>query len=136
VKGAEPRLVSFGSPANDGKVPDSRLSQVLEAIEQNPTVDVTTLARLVNLSPSRLQHLFREHLGMAIRDVVAEHKLRKAALLVVSTDMRIKEITFKVGYEHSSSFVRAFRKRFLTAPQTYRRKQLNPVIDTRGSRIG
>lgn len=114
-----------------GLQPDSRLTQVLEAIAQDPNVDVTTLARLVNLSPSRLQHLFRERLGMAIREVVAEHKLRKAALLVVSTDMRIKEITFELGYEHSSSFVRAFRKRFLAAPQTYRRKQLNSGMDSR-----
>jgi AraC-like DNA-binding protein len=118
-------------PAFTPPVPDSRLTQVLEAIEQNPTLDVTTLARLVNLSPSRLQHLFRERLGLAIREVVAEHKLRKAALLVLSTDMRIKEITFELGYEHSSSFVRAFRKRFLTAPQTYRKAQMNATINSR-----
>jgi AraC-like DNA-binding protein len=131
MSGAEPAVVPSGIPVKRGTVPDSRLARVLEAIGQNPNVDVTTLASLVNLSPSRLQHLFRERLGMAIREVVAEHKLRKAALLVVSTDMRIKEITFELGYEHTSSFVRAFRKRYLSAPQTYRRAQLNAVADSR-----
>jgi AraC family transcriptional regulator of arabinose operon len=109
---------------------DSRVTRALEMISHNPTVDVSTLARLVNLSPSRLQHLFRENLGMAIRDVVAEQKLQKAARLIVFTDMRIKEITFELGYEHSSSFVRAFRKRYRTAPQTYRRERLNANQDS------
>jgi AraC family transcriptional regulator of arabinose operon len=113
--------------------PDSRVTRALEMIAENPTVDVSTLAGLVNLSPSRLQHLFRERLGMGIREVVAEQKLNKAARLIVFTDMRIKEITFQLGYEHSSSFVRAFRKRYLTAPQTYRRARLNTNPDSKTS---
>jgi AraC-like DNA-binding protein len=60
---------------------------------------------------------------MAIRDAVGEQKLRKAAWLLSSTDMRIKEITFEVGYEHSSSFVRAFRKRYVKTPQSYRKSK-------------
>jgi len=100
---------------------DSRLTRVMEAIAENPRLDVNALARLVNLSPSRLQHLFKQDLGIAIRDVVGEQRLKKAALLLVSSDMRIKEITFEVGYEHTSSFVRAFRKRYVTPPGSYRR---------------
>ena len=101
---------------------DPRLTRVMEAIAQDPRLDVRTLARLVNLSPSRLQHLFQELLGVAIRDVVGEHRLRRAAHLLKSTDMRIKEISFEVGYKHSSSFVRAFRKRYVAPPQTFRER--------------
>jgi AraC family transcriptional regulator of arabinose operon len=101
--------------------PDIRLARVLRAIADDSIKDVRTLARLVNLSPSRLQHLFREQLGIAIRDAIGEQKLRKAAWLLISTDKRIKEITFEVGYEHSSSFVRAFRKKYMKTPEKYRR---------------
>lgn len=103
---------------------DNRMARVLDAIAEDPTLDVTSLARLVNLSPSRLQHLFKERVGIPIRDAVGDRKLRKAADLLRQTDLRIKEITFEVGYEHSSSFVRAFRKRYVTTPESYRKSVL------------
>jgi AraC family transcriptional regulator of arabinose operon len=102
---------------------DHRLLRILDAIAQDSTQDVRALAELVNLSPSRLQHLFRGQLGMAIRDAISEQKLARAARLLISTDQRIKEITFEVGYEHASSFVRAFRKQYGTTPENYRRCQ-------------
>jgi AraC-like DNA-binding protein len=34
--------------------------------------------------------------------------------------MSVKEIAFAVGYEHTSSFIRAFERRFGIAPRTYR----------------
>jgi AraC-like DNA-binding protein len=36
--------------------------------------------------------------------------------------MRIKEIAHTVGYEHTSSFIRAFERHFMQAPHLYRQK--------------
>jgi AraC-like DNA-binding protein/AcrR family transcriptional regulator len=106
-------------PADPNAEP--RLERVLEAIGENPNLDVAALANMVNLSQSRLQHLFKKKMGMAIRDVSNERRLSEAARLLSSTDMQIKEITSAVGYGHQSSFVRAFRKRYVQTPESYRK---------------
>jgi transcriptional regulator GlxA family with amidase domain len=122
------RLVSRGE--NEGgaealskaKV-DPRLAHVLQTILSDPRVQVKSLARQVNLSPSRLQHIFKHQLGVRIRDFIGQERLRRAAWLLSHTDKRVKEITFEVGYGHSSSFVRAFQRHFSETPASYRRSQ-------------
>ena len=74
---------------------DTRLRQVVELIESGALLTVHDLAVKVNLSPSYLQHLFKEHVGVCM-------------------------IAFAVGYEHASSFVRAFQHRFAQTPRAYR----------------
>jgi AraC-like DNA-binding protein len=115
-----PSPAASAAPA-ENPVLERRLARVLEAIADDPRRDIAALASMVNLTPSRLQHLFKEHLKVCIRDFTMKQRLQKAVRLLVSTDMRIKEITYEVGYSHCSSFVRAFRRQFLQSPESYRR---------------
>jgi len=55
--------------------------------------------------------------------LLAEQKLQRAADLLKRTNMRIKEIAGAVGYEHTSSFIRAFERRFTVPPQAYRHRR-------------
>ena len=84
-------------------------------------VNVGELAKRVNLSPSRLEHLFKEEMGLPLGNHVLQCRLRTAAALLQSSEMRIKEIAYVVGYEHPSNFVRAFKKKFGTTPSDHRR---------------
>jgi transcriptional regulator GlxA family with amidase domain len=102
-------------------VSESRLRKVLQRIESGPPQSVSALAREVRLSPAHLQRLFKQETGVHISDLLVEHRLRNAAQLLSTTDMEIKEIAYKVGYQHHSSFVRAFRRRFHQSPKRYRR---------------
>jgi transcriptional regulator GlxA family with amidase domain len=81
---------------------------------------VTDLAREVRLSPSHLQRLFKRETGFQISDLLAEARLRNAATLLLTTDMEVKEIAYLAGYQHHSSFVRAFQRRFGASPRCYR----------------
>jgi AraC-like DNA-binding protein len=89
-------------------------------IESEPPRTVQDLAARVNLSPSYLQHLFKQHLGVCMTRLLTDQRLRKAASLLSQTDLSVKEIAHVVGYEHASSFVRAFQRRFAQTPRTYR----------------
>ena len=102
-------------------VRESRLRRVLQRIESGPPQSVSELAREVRLSPAHLQRLFKQETGVHISDLLVEHRLRNAAQLLSTTDMEIKEIAYKVGYQHHSSFVRAFQRRFHRSPKQYRR---------------
>lgn len=72
------------------------------------------------MSRGRLQQLFKEQMGVLLGDYLVEQRLQKAAELLATTNMSIKEISFAVGYEHQSSFTRAFENRFSRSPKRYR----------------
>jgi len=103
------------------RVRERRLRKVLEKIESGPPQTVRELALAVRLSPAHLQRLFKHETGVHISDLLAESKLRNAARLLSTTDMEIKEIAYLAGYQHHSSFVRAFQRRFRQSPKEYRR---------------
>jgi transcriptional regulator GlxA family with amidase domain len=102
------------------RVRERRLRRVLERIVSGPLRSVRELAGEVRLSPAHLQRLFKHETGVHISDLLAESKLRNAARLLSTTDMEIKEIAYLTGYQHHSSFVRAFQRRFHQSPKEYR----------------
>ncbi len=97
-----------------------RVSKILEAIASGRPYSLEHLASEFNLSKSHLQHLFKAQTGLRLGHIIIEQRLDRAAQLLKSTNMRIKEIAGAVGYEHTSSFIRAFERRFMQAPQAFR----------------
>ena len=100
---------------------EGRIRKMLEMVESASLCKISDLASELNLSESRLQHLFKQTTGVGLGRVLTERRLQKAALLLRGTRLRIKEIAAAVGYEHTSSFTRAFEQRFAQPPQVYRR---------------
>lgn len=99
-----------------------RVSRILEAIKSGRHCSLHGLASEFNLSKSHLQHLFKRQTGLRLGQLLVEQKLQRAAHLLNNGNLRIKEIASAIGYEHTSSFIRAFERRFSEAPQTYRRR--------------
>jgi AraC family transcriptional regulator of arabinose operon len=110
-------MTSIGSPA------DFRIGKVLRSIESNPSQSISDLARSLNLSNSRLSHLFKARTGQSLNVFLVQRRLDKAAGLLRATEMRVKEITYGVGYCQEPSFVPAFKKRFDCSPTIYRNQQ-------------
>ena len=102
---------------------DLRIRKVLQAIKADPTQDIANLASLVNLSCSRLSHLFKGATGVSLQSFLTSCRLEIAEDLLRSTEMPIKEISYSAGYLHAPSFVRAFRNKFGTSPSDYRSGQ-------------
>ena len=95
--------------------------QDLQMIQAQPLRRIDDLAREFNLSHSHLEHLFKQQTGVSLGQLLTENKLHRAAHLLAHTNMRIKEIAHNVGYEHTSSFIRAFERHFFQAPRLYRK---------------
>ena len=110
-------------------VQERRLRRVLDLIESQPSSSVNQLAQEVRLSPAHLQRLFKHETGVNIGDVLVEHRLQRAARLLSSSDLSIKEIAQSLGYGHHSSFVRAFERRFVQSPRDYRAQSFRVVGD-------
>jgi transcriptional regulator GlxA family with amidase domain len=110
-------LPSTATPAQE-----SRVRKILKLIESEPACKIHELAVQFKLSHSHLQHLFKPQTGSRLGHVMLEHRLLKAAHLLESSSMSVKEIAYAVGYEHTSSFIRAFERRFGQTPLSYRRQ--------------
>lgn len=105
---------------------DWRVRETLGTLNRDwqRNITVSQLAGAVGLSVSRLQHLFRAHLGLTISEYLAERRLRQAAGLLLRTDLHVSEICYYVGYNSLSHFVRLFRRRYGISPTCFRKEHL------------
>ena len=110
-------IVSIPPPA------DSRIRKILQAIDSKPSETIQDLSRLVNLSSSRLSHLFKAQTGWNLNSFLWNRRMDRAADLLRSTELRVKEITDYAGYGQTPSFDRAFKKKFGSSPTCYRNRQ-------------
>ena len=101
---------------------DYRIRKVLESMEDDPATSIQELATLVNLSSSRLGHLFKLQMGVDLSHFLANERLEKAAELLRQTELSVKQIADRVGYHHSSSFDRGFQNKFGVPPVDFRRR--------------
>ena len=116
--------VCSGDLGYRGKIKgDERVRRIMQAVAADPSQDIADLARLVNLSSSRLSHLFKLETGCSLRAYLVDCRLEMAALVLRRTDTSVKAVSYNVGYGHPPSFVRAFRKQFDCSPKEYRDRQ-------------
>ena len=99
---------------------DSRLRRVLQMIESRPSLNIRELALECNLSESHLRHLVKQNTGFGLGRLLTEQRMQCAAAFLEHTSMSIKEIAGAVGFEHTSSFARAFERHFRQTPGCYR----------------
>jgi transcriptional regulator GlxA family with amidase domain len=101
---------------------EGRVQKILRMVECGATFTIRDLALEINLSPSHLQRLFKHQTGISMGEWLSEQRLQRAAHLLTNSHMSVKEIAYTVGYEHPSSFIRAFERRFTQAPARYRKQ--------------
>ncbi len=100
---------------------DARVAVALSIIEDNPQVTVKALLLRVNLSDSRLRHLFRAETGMSLSRYLRHVRVLEAERLLLTGFLSIKEVAVALGFGTPSYFVREFRKVFAVSPGAYRR---------------
>jgi AraC-like DNA-binding protein len=103
-------------------MPEVRVRRILRMVESGTTLTIRDLALEFNLSPSYLQRLFKHQTGVCMGEWLNEQRLQRAAHLLANSYMSVKEIAHTIGYEHASSFIRAFERRFTQAPARYRKQ--------------
>lgn len=88
--------------------------------ELDKTHSLTFFADHCHLSVSRFSHVFKDVMGVSPREYINNAKLEKAALLLVSTYLRISEIAQKTGYHDQNHFTKVFKQKTGWTPTQYR----------------
>jgi AraC family transcriptional regulator of arabinose operon len=102
---------------------DRRIERIISKIKKDTAApwDTPTLAVLVNLSPSRFRHLFKQETGATPAQYLKDFRLSKAERMLRTTFLSIKQILKQVGIASNAHFVRDFRRKYGTTPTAYRR---------------
>jgi transcriptional regulator GlxA family with amidase domain len=117
-KGSEPQIAPEGQdPALDPRV--ARAVAMMEATLDTPA-PVSHIAATVDLSPRRLETLFRENLGLTPGAYALSLRLSAARRMLTDTRHPLSEIALRTGFSSPATLSRAFKARYGSAPGALR----------------
>ncbi len=101
------------------------IDKIKYAIEKNfhKNISLEEAAALVFLSPKYISRFFKRHMGMGFTVYKNHVRIEQAKEMMRETDLHIKEISYKVGYQNPESFIRLFKKIVGETPAQFRRRE-------------
>jgi AraC-like DNA-binding protein len=101
---------------------DERLGRVLDEILKRPEAPhpLEGLAALAGMSRTAFSERFTEVFGRSAADFVKQARLSRAAHLLQTTDLPVKDIAGRVGFSSRSHFSRAFAEHYGRSPAEFR----------------
>ncbi len=101
---------------------DSRVWAAIEYIHAHlgQTLTIEDLGTIVNLSPSRFAHLFRQETGLPPGQYILQQRIHRASGLLVGTTLGVAEIALEVGMDPFYLSLR-FKADKGVSPRAYRR---------------
>lgn len=115
--------------AGDRPEADDWLRRVLEALDSSPSdgepfsPDYARLAASVGMGESTLRRRFKQATGLSPRDYVLQSRVTRARNLLTDTDLPLKTVAARLGYDSVYYFARQFKERTGVAPGAYRRSR-------------
>jgi AraC-like DNA-binding protein len=82
---------------------------------------LTQIAAHCGLSASRLSWLFRQKTGRSPIDYLLHLRIQRACQWLDTSDLRVKEIAHRVGFEDAYYFSRVFKQIMTVSPVQYRK---------------
>lgn len=109
----------------EGRYNYNLIHEVRKYIETNyadPNLSLVTLSEEFKLNASYLSRLFKEEFGVKFVDYLSTVRIERAKQLLAQSSRPVQEIANSVGYTHSFSFIRAFKKLTGHTPGDYRKE--------------
>ena len=116
------------APAEDAADEDSPaamvMAQVRRYLEDNYMFDLSldSVGEILHISPAYLSAQFKKYQKMNFLDCLTELRINAAKKLLADPLCSTAEVASMVGYDDSSYFARAFKKRTGMTPTQYRRQ--------------
>ncbi len=97
---------------------DRRVQTVLALIdaELGQTLSTDAVAKRVNLSSSRVRHIFAKEMGVPLHRYITARRLDRARQLLRGSFLSVKEVTGQVGFKGAAQFHRNYKRVFAVSP--------------------
>jgi len=114
--------------SSDRREPEVTIARVCKMLttrlEEIPTLD--ELAAAAGMSRFQLSRMFRQVIGVSLRQYVRDLRLKRACQLLAARNVSITEIALQCGFYDSSHFQKAFRSHFGVTPTQFRQDSMPP----------
>ena len=101
---------------------------ILRYIEENyKTCTLNETADFFHMNPNYLSGYIKKNTGKNFKQLLQEHKLNHASLLLKNTNLPITTIAAESGYDNITFFYKKFRESFNCSPAEYRQNTSKPI---------
>ncbi len=94
-------------------------------IVEDLDLSVDEVSKEMHMSRSAFQKKFIKYFGMTPIEYRTEKRLKKAKILLKTTDIPIKEISESLGFYDTAYFYKVFKKAFAITPKEYRAEEIS-----------
>lgn len=91
-------------------------------------ISVEEVARNAGFSIDYFNRIFLAHTGFTVMAYVNFVRLKKAALLLRTTDKSVLDIALEIGFDSHEGFIKAFKKKYGVTPSKYRYENKNHIM--------
>jgi len=85
-------------------------------------------AKLLYVHPNHLNAVVKKETGKPAKTHIHQQLIDEAKLLLIETDLSVKEIAYRLGFREPAHFHTFFRKHTSSTPIGYRQHQQQQVI--------
>jgi AraC-like DNA-binding protein len=120
---------------SEGSFVDSRVALAIAYMKEHlheSSLSLQVLSKAVGRSPWHFSRQFKAHTGIGCREFLRILRLARAALLLRTTLLSVKEISSLIGYKHISDFNHHFKRCYRISPVAFRRINSKIVIQRSG----
>lgn len=117
-------LKLFGEIENYADKQNKRpIRMAIQHVEQNydKKIDLNSVSEYTKLSPVYFSHLFKKETGENFTDYLNGYRIKMAKQLLKNSDLSVKEISAKVGFQDPQYFSKLFKKTAGLKPIEYRK---------------
>ncbi len=100
-----------------------KMQEAIGFIEENfdKDLNMAVVSNHVSMNYSLFSYVFKQYTGRNFVNYLKEFRVEEAKKLLVQTEMRVVEISKKVGYENEKHFMKIFRNVCGVSPTEYRK---------------
>ncbi len=91
-------------------------------------LNLEELARISHLSPFHFHRIMKAMLGEPLGSYINRIRVETAARLLRYTDLEIKEIAYRIGYDTPSSLSTIFKQYYAITPSQYRNRKKYSIM--------
>ena len=89
---------------------------------------ISSISSKSALSPSKLQTGFKFMHDSTLGEFIREIRLKKAEVLIRTTDLNISQVVYSIGFTSRSYFCKIFKKKYNCSPKAYKTQAMEVAV--------
>ncbi len=124
-----PALERVGAAVNQNGTRSSTVINAIYHIKKHFTEDLSVpeIASYSGVTANYLSSIFRQNMGITVRDYVNQCRIKEAERLLINSNMQVAEVSDVVGIHDVKYFARLFKKHTDISPSQYRIKHIKDL---------